>query len=52
MAEKIAELTSDPEMRLRMGKAGRERVLKHFQLDGQIEKFDNFYKEILELHED
>lgn len=47
LAEKVAALAADPDLRLRMGKAGRERVLRHFQLHDQIQKFADFYSIIL-----
>ncbi|HTJ00121.1 MAG TPA: glycosyltransferase family 4 protein [Dongiaceae bacterium] len=47
LAEKLALLARDPEQRRRMGAAGRERVLKHFQLTDQVRNFDRFYQEAL-----
>ena len=48
LAEKVTILAADPKLRARMGQAGRERVVNHFQLDVQIEKFDAFYKTVLD----
>jgi len=48
LAEKVTILAADPELRARMEQAGRERVVNHFQLDVQIEKFDAFYKTVLD----
>lgn len=47
-AWKLKTLADDPLLRRRMGQAGREHVLQHFQLDRQIEAFDNFYRDILD----
>jgi len=30
-----------------MGQAGRERVLRHFRLEDQIDAFDRFYRQVL-----
>ena len=43
MAEKLALLARDPDLRQRMGQAGRKRVLTHFQLPEQIERFGSLY---------
>lgn len=48
LAEKLALLASKPELRERMGRAGRERVLANFTLPRQIERFDEFYRLVLE----
>lgn len=47
MAEKIAWFYHHPEEIPVYGKRGRERVLAHFTLEQQAEKFDKWYKEIL-----
>lgn len=47
MAEKLAFLSTHPECREEMGKAGRSRVEQHFQLPVQIERFDQFYQDVL-----
>ncbi|MGH7410396.1 MAG: glycosyltransferase family 4 protein, partial [Candidatus Methylomirabilis sp.] len=39
MAKALSTLASDAELRRRMGWAGRERVLKHFNLRRQIDEF-------------
>jgi colanic acid/amylovoran biosynthesis glycosyltransferase len=46
LADKLRLLANDPELRGRMGKAGRERVGQHFQLPMQIERFDQFYQDL------
>lgn len=39
MAAALKKLAADPILRQRMGQAGRERILKDFQLSGQVEAF-------------
>jgi len=46
LAEKLALLIF-PEHRQKMGRAGRQRVLKHFQLQKQISDFEQFYQQVL-----
>lgn len=45
-AQKLSLLVKSPELRMQMGKAGRERVLTQFQLKDQITRFENFYTRI------
>ncbi len=47
MAEKLEILAKYPDLRKHMGKAGRKRVLKKFQLKDQIAKFTQFYEELI-----
>jgi colanic acid/amylovoran biosynthesis glycosyltransferase len=47
LAERLRQLAVDPELRKRMGEAGRRRVLKHFQLEGQVAAFENLYARVL-----
>lgn len=46
MAEKVCVLLADPALRLRMGQAGRQRVIEHFQLERQICCFLEQYQEV------
>ena len=46
LAEKI-ELLFDEDLRKKFGKAGRERVIKHFNWDDNLEQMINNYKEVL-----
>jgi len=43
MAERILALAADAELRLAMGRAGRERVAREFRLEDQIRRFEEFY---------
>ena len=47
LAAKLAILARDPELRLRMGTAGRERVLANFQIADQIVDFEGLYRATL-----
>jgi colanic acid/amylovoran biosynthesis glycosyltransferase len=47
LAEKLAVLARDPALRQRLGAAGRQRVLERFQLEPQIQAFDEFYRRVL-----
>lgn len=51
LAEKLAILAANPNLRLRMGEAGRQRVEKYFQLDDQIAAFDALYRQVLAIHD-
>ena len=48
LAAKLACLAHDPELRQRLGRAGRWRVQEHFQLQDQIAAFDQFFRRVLE----
>lgn len=47
LAERLATLAADPALRTRMGVAGRQRVIQHFDLASQVEAFAKFYEQIL-----
>jgi colanic acid/amylovoran biosynthesis glycosyltransferase len=47
MAEKLAILAKDPDLRIRMGEAGRQRVLAHFQISAQTAAFGRFFHQVL-----
>lgn len=47
MAEKLALLAADPELRSRMGEAGRQRVVEKFQLATQIASWERFYHQVV-----
>ena len=45
LAEKIELLANDPELRRRMGAAGRERLAKNFSLTEMVKKIETVYQE-------
>jgi colanic acid/amylovoran biosynthesis glycosyltransferase len=51
LAEKLALLGADSELRHRMGVAGRHRTLTHFQSDRQISAFDQLYRSLSGDHQ-
>lgn len=46
IAEKMIKLIDDPGLRLRMGKAGRERVLEHFSIRSAAQKYFDHYRKL------
>ncbi len=47
MAEAIIKLIDTPSLRVRMGQAGRARVLKQFTLERQSQEFIDMYRHVL-----
>ena len=47
MAERLAMLAPDPELRQAMGEAGRERVAHFFRVDQEIDRFEQLYLDLL-----
>ena len=47
LAEKIMLLARDPELRRKMGEAGRRRIQEHFQIGDQIRRFEEIYCQLL-----
>jgi glycosyltransferase involved in cell wall biosynthesis len=47
MAAALAELSREPELRRRMGRAGRARVQRAFTLERQIDAFVDLYEQIV-----
>lgn len=47
LAEKVRILAESPELRAKMGEAGRNHVIEHFAIERQIEAFSNLYKQVL-----
>jgi glycosyltransferase involved in cell wall biosynthesis len=48
LADRLAELAADAELRRRMGDAGRERVLGRYAVDRLIDDVDRLYRSLLE----
>lgn len=51
MADRLARLADDPELRARMGAAGRARVAESFTVEAQLERFVERYRRLLESSE-
>lgn len=49
MAAKIIEIARDPDLALRLGRAGRQRALERFDLERQGEAFVKLYRELAAL---
>ncbi len=49
MATRLAQLATDPELRQRMGVAGRERVATRYRIDQEIDGFEWLYVDAIEL---
>jgi len=47
LAQAIERLLADPELRHRMGQAGRERVEQHFSVEQMVRKTEALYEELL-----
>jgi glycosyltransferase involved in cell wall biosynthesis len=48
LADRLAELARDPELRERMGEAGRQRVLPRYAVDRLVDDVDRLYRSLLE----
>lgn len=47
LAEKIKILIKNPKLRLKMGKLGREHVIKNYTLDKQVEDNIKMYEKVI-----
>jgi glycosyltransferase involved in cell wall biosynthesis len=47
LADRLAQLANDPDLRRRMGKAGRARVVPRYGVDRLIDDVDRLYRELL-----
>ena len=47
IADRLARLAADPELRARMGAAGRERVLPRYGVERLIDDVDGLYRTLL-----
>jgi glycosyltransferase involved in cell wall biosynthesis len=48
LAQALQKLIEDPELRKRMGRAGREKALREFTLDRMLHETERVYREVLE----
>jgi glycosyltransferase involved in cell wall biosynthesis len=48
MADRLAELARDSELRARMGAAGRERVLERYSVERLLDDVDRLYRSLLD----
>jgi glycosyltransferase involved in cell wall biosynthesis len=48
LAERLERLAADPELRARMGAAGRARVVPRYAVDRLIDDMDTLYRALLE----
>ena len=48
LADRLADLASDPDLARRMGETGRSRVLSRYSVDRLIDDVDRFYRTLLE----
>ena len=47
LADRLEQLARDPELRARMGKAGRERVVPRYRVERLVDDVDTLYRELL-----
>ena len=47
IANALATLARDPELRRRMGESGRERVLPRYRVERLVDDVDQLYRELL-----
>ena len=47
LAERLTRLAGDPELRVRLGRSGRERVLSRYAVPRLLEDVDRLYRELL-----
>jgi len=50
LAEGLSRLLASPALRTQLGKAGRERVLEHFDREARMDRLEAIYREVLEEH--
>ena len=47
MARRLADLAADPDLRRRLGEAGRESVIQRYRIERLIDDVDALYRELL-----
>jgi len=47
LADALERLWLDPDLRARLGRAGRERVLREFTLERQLDSLDSIYRSLI-----
>jgi len=47
LADRLEQLARDPELRKRMGRLGRERVLPRYAVERLVEDVDELYRSLL-----
>jgi glycosyltransferase involved in cell wall biosynthesis len=47
LADRLAELARDPELRLQMGREGRARVLERYSVERLIDDVDGLYRSLI-----
>jgi glycosyltransferase involved in cell wall biosynthesis len=47
LADRLAQLARDPELRERMGRAGRERVLPRYAVERLVDDIDRLYRALM-----
>ena len=51
LAQKIAKLLKDPQLREKMGEAGVKRVEEHFTLEKMVRSYEALYKNLKDRQE-
>jgi len=51
LADRLADLARDPELRKRFGAAGRSRVLPRYAVDRLVDDVDRLYRSLLSAHD-
>ncbi|WP_447986174.1 glycosyltransferase [Nitrospira sp. Nam74] len=47
LQNRLEKLCADPELRKKMGKAGRQRIIERFTADGMVRRFESLYEVLL-----
>ncbi len=52
VAQKLCELAADPELRRRLGEAGRKRVLERYDFSKNVETMEQAYRSVIQSYEE